>query len=107
MKTTLTHIGVVSLGRMLAIWTFVIGCIFLFVTTLFMLFAMLLGMMGNDPGAAFGGGLIGLVMSLVFGVVGLVFGAIAAFIAGAIMAIVYNIILGVGGGIDIDLRERK
>jgi hypothetical protein len=36
-----------------------------------------------------------------------VFGAIAAFIAGAIMAIVYNIILGVGGGIDIDLRERK
>lgn len=107
MKATLTHIGVISLGRMLAVWTFVIGAIFMLISTLFMMLAMLLGMMGNDPAAAFGGGIIGLVVSLVFGFIGLVISAVVAFIVGALMAIVYNIILGVGGGIDLDLRERK
>lgn len=107
MKATLTHIGVISLGRMLAVWTFVIGAIFLLISMLLMMLATLLGMMGSDPGAAFGGGLIGMVISLVFGFIGLIVSAVMAFIVGALMAIVYNIILGVGGGIDVDLRERK
>ena len=107
MKATLTHIGVISLGRMLAIWTFVIGAIFLLISMLLMMLATLLGMMGSDPGAAFGGGLIGMAISMVFGFIGLVVSAVMAFLAGALMAIVYNIILGVGGGIDLDLRERK
>ena len=38
---------------------------------------------------------------------GLVIGAIAMFILGFLSAVVYNIILGVGGGIDIDLKERS
>jgi uncharacterized membrane protein len=103
-KVTLSHIGAVSLGRLLAIWSFVIGIISLVIYTLIM---GLLALVGMAAGTDIVQTLVGLVISLVIGVVGLVAGAIFMFILGFISAIVYNIILGVGGGIDLDLRERN
>ncbi len=104
MKATLTHIGAVSLGRLLAIWSFVIGAIALLLYTLFML---IVGLLGFLAGADIIQMLIGIAIMLVMGVIGLVVTAIAMFIVGFLAAVVYNIILGVGGGIDIDLRERS
>lgn len=104
MKVTLSHIGAVSLGRLLAIWSFVIGIISLVIYALVM---GLLALVGMAAGTDIIQTLVGLGISLVIGVVGLVAGAIFMFILGFISAIVYNIILGVGGGIDLDLRERN
>jgi len=103
-KVTLSHIGAVSLGRLLAIWSFVIGIISLVIYALVM---GLLALVGMAAGTDIIQTLVGLGISLVIGVVGLVAGAIFMFILGFISAIVYNIILGVGGGIDLDLRERN
>ncbi len=107
MKVTLTHIGAFSLGKLLAIWSFVLGVILLVIAGVLMILATLLGMAtSNSPIEAFGGGIIGLIMFFVMGVFGLIVNSILAFILGALSAIVYNIILGVGGGIDFDFRDR-
>ena len=104
MKATLTHIGAVSLGRLLAIWSFVLGAISLLLYSLLML---ILGLLAYLSGADIVQTLIGIGITLVMGLIGLVVTAIAMFIFGFLAAVVYNIILGVGGGIDIDLRERS
>ncbi|MDD5340620.1 MAG: hypothetical protein PHV13_05250 [Candidatus ainarchaeum sp.] len=104
MKATLSHIGAVSLGRLLAIWSFVIGVISLVVYTLIMGLLALLGVVSGSTDLV--QTILGLGISLVMGVIALVVGAIAMFIVGFLSAVVYNIILGVGGGIDIDLKER-
>jgi hypothetical protein len=103
MKATLTHIGAISLGRLLAIWSFVIGAIMLLLYTLFM---AIMGLLGLAAGADVVQMLVSVVFMLIMGLVGLVVSAIAMFLFGFLSAVVYNIILGVGGGIDIDLRER-
>lgn len=103
-RVTLTHIGAVSLGRLLAIWSFVLGLISLVVYTIAMLFTALLGLAsGTDIVSTF----IALVIGFGMGIAGLVALAIGMFIFGAVSATVYNIILGIGGGIDIDLKERS
>jgi hypothetical protein len=103
-KVTLTHIGAVSLGRLLAIWSFVLGVIFLL---FYGLISILLGVLGMAAGADIVQMLLGIVITLIMGAIGLVVSAIAMFIIGFLAAIVYNIVLGVGGGIDVDLRERS
>lgn len=105
MKATLSHIGAVSLGRLLAIWSFVLGTISLVAYTILMALLALLGLVSGSTDLV--STIIGLGISLVLGVVGLVAGAVVMFIFGFMSAIVYNIILGVGGGIDIDLKERS
>jgi hypothetical protein len=105
MKATLSHIGAVSLGRLLAIWSFVLGTISLVVYTVLMSLLALLGLVSGNTDIV--STIIGLFISLVLGVIALVFGAIGMFIFGFLSAVVYNIILGVGGGIDVDLNERK
>lgn len=102
-KVTLAHIGAVSLGRLLAIWTFVIGVIFLL---LYGFFTMIFAVLGLASGADVVQMLLGIVFMLISGVIGLVVSAIAMFILGFLSAVVYNIVLGVGGGIDLDFRER-
>jgi uncharacterized membrane protein len=104
MKVTLTHIGAVSLGRLLAVWSFVLGVISLIV---YGIFTVLLALLGLSIGADLTQTIFGVVLMIVMGLVGLVVGAIAMFIIGFIVATVYNIILGVGGGIDMDLKERN
>jgi len=103
-KFTLTHIGALALGRLLAIWSFVLGLIFLVLYTFMMIIMALVGIVaGTDIVAT----IIGLVISMVMGVVGLFVGGIGMFIFGFLAATVYNIILGIGGGVDIDLKERN
>jgi hypothetical protein len=104
-RVTLTHIGALSLGKLLAIWSFVLGLIMYVIYMLLMLIMSLLGIVSGDQNAL-AGGIIAFIISAVVGFIGLFVYAIAMFIFGALAATVYNIILGVGGGIDIDLKER-
>ena len=104
LKVTLSHIGAVSLGRLLAIWSFVIGAIMLVIYSIIMI---VMAVIGIAAGTDFVQTVIGIILALVMGLVGLVIFAIAMFIWGFLCAIVYNIILGVGGGIDFDLKERS
>lgn len=103
-KVTLSHIGAVSLGRLLAIWSFVIGLIMLVIYTVLMMFAALFGIAaGTDIVGTF----VTLIIGLVMGVVGLIVFGVGMFIWGFLVAVVYNIVLGVGGGIDVDFKERS
>jgi len=103
-KFTLSHIGAVSLGRLLAVWSFVLGAVSLLLYTVLMMFATLFGLAaGTDFATTF----MALIMGLIMGVLALVGFAIGMFIFGFLSAVIYNIILGVGGGIDFDCRERK
>lgn len=104
MKVTLTHVGAISLGRLLAIWSFVIGLIALL---LWGLFSIILAIVGLAAGTDLVSTLVGVLISLVIGAVGLFVFGIAMFAFGFLSAVVYNIILGVGGGIDMDFRERQ
>jgi hypothetical protein len=103
MKVTLTHIGAIALGRLLAIWTFVLGLICLFI---YGIISILFALLGMAAGADLTQAIIAVVILIGMGVVGLVVSAIVVFIFGFIMATVYNIILGIGGGIDMDFKER-
>ena len=102
-KFTLKYIGAVSLGRLLAIWSFVLGFIFL---VLWGLLSLILGIVSYLAGADLVSTFIALLITFVMAVVGLVVWAIAMFIFGFLSAMVYNIILGIGGGIDFDVKER-
>ncbi len=104
-KVTLTHIGALSLGKLLAIWTFVLGLVMYILYMLMMLVLSILGIASGDQNAL-AGGIIAFVLSAVMGLIGLFVYAIVMFIFGVIAATIYNIILGVGGGIDFDFKER-
>ena len=103
-RVTLTHIGAVSLGRLLAIWSFVLGLISLIIYGVIMAILAVLGVASGTTDLV--STLVGVAIMLVMGVVGLIVMAIAMFIFGFLAAVVYNIILGVGGGIDFEFRER-
>lgn len=88
--------GVVSVGKFFAvfglIWGFFMGAFF----------AAGIGSMGTMMGThalGFGAGLIGLAVMVIFG-------GIFGFIGGAIVAIVYNIVLGAIGGVEMDLEPK-
>ncbi len=104
-KVTLTHIGAVSLGKLLAIWSFVLGLIMYVIYMVIMLLMAVLGIASGDQNAL-AGGIIAFIISAVMGFIGLFVYAIAMFIFGVLAATVYNIILGIGGGIDVDFKER-
>ncbi|MDD5096624.1 MAG: hypothetical protein PHY95_03885 [Candidatus ainarchaeum sp.] len=105
-KVTLTHIGAVSLGKLLAIWTLALGLIVYLLYLLLMGVMSLLGIVSGDQNA-FAGGIIAFIITAVMGLIFLVIYSIGMFIFGAVAATVYNIILGVGGGIDFDFKERS
>jgi hypothetical protein len=104
-KVTLNHIGAVSLGKLLAIWSFVFGLILYILYLLLMLIMPILGIAYGDQGAL-ASGVVGFVVAAFLGVVWLVVTAVLMFIFGVVTATIYNVILGVGGGIDLDFKER-
>lgn len=104
-RVTLTHIGALSLGKLLAIWSFVLGLIMYIIYMVLMLVMSLLGVLSGDQNAL-AGGIIAFIISAVMGFIGLFVYAIGMFIFGALAATVYNIVLAVGGGIDLDFKER-
>lgn len=107
MKVTLTRLGVVSLGRLFAIWAFVLSLLLTALISIGLLVSILLGIsISKDTNSILGGGLAGLLVFAVIGFIGAIINAVIAFIFGTLGAVVYNIVLGVGGGIDLELKER-
>ena len=79
----------------------------LVLAALMLLLLAIVGIMSSDnPTDILGGGAVGFIIFLVMGVVALIINSVFAFILGALAATVYNIVLKVGGGIDLDLDER-
>jgi len=88
--------GIVSVGKFFAVfglvWGFFMGIIF----------AAGLGGMGSvfgTPALGIGAGLLGLVFMVIIG-------GVIGFTGGVIVAIVYNIVLGAMGGIEMDLEAK-
>lgn len=106
MKVTLEHIGVVSFGKLLAIWAFIIGILS---TLLWSFIGLVLGYIQSSGGtqSAIMSGLFAGGGVLITGFIGAVASAVIAFLFGAVIAIAYNLFLGVGGGLDLDFKERK
>ena len=92
------RIGVLSCGKMLAALYAVLGLIAGGFMALFSLAGMQMqGQAGNAaaPGFAVGFGLASIIiLPLMYGVLGFIFGVVAAFI--------YNVVSGVAGGIEIE-----
>ena len=86
--------GIVSVGKFCA----VIGLIYGFILGLVVALGIGgLGSMMGSQGLAIGAGIVGLVVTVIVGGIG-------GFVSGAIGAIIYNIILGAIGGIEMDLE---
>lgn len=87
------QLGVVSIGKFFAVFGLVWG--------FFMGLVMAAGISGM--GSVMGG----LVLGFGVGLIGLVFvtllGGVLGFIGGAIVAIIYNFVLGATGGVEMDL----
>jgi hypothetical protein len=93
---TIKQFGVISVGKFFAVfglvWGFFAGIIL----------AAGLGGIGTVLGShtlGFGAGLFGLIFMVIIG-------GIIGFIGGAIVAIIYNIVLGAMGGVELDLEVR-
>jgi hypothetical protein len=93
---TIKQFGIISVGKFFAVfglvWGFFAG----------ILLAAGLGGMGTVMGShslGFGAGLFGLIFMVIFG-------GIIGFIGGAIVAVIYNIVLGAMGGVELDLEVR-
>jgi len=87
--------GVVSVGKFCA----VIGLVWGFLMGIFVALGGV-AMMGGHAGLGIGVGIVGFLIMLVIGAVG-------GFIWGAILAVIYNIILGAIGGIEMDLEAKQ
>jgi hypothetical protein len=88
--------GVVSVGKFFAVFGLVWGLL------MGIFLAAGLGGMGSALGfhaLGIGAGLFGLVIMVIIG-------GVAGFIGGAIVAIVYNIVLGATGGVEMDLEAK-
>ncbi len=103
-RTTITRIGVLACGKVMAM---------MMAVTMFivMLFAILIGLVigstvsrggGNGGpdiiGAIFSGGIIGLVLAPIFYGIG-------GFIYGMIIALIYNAAAGIAGGFEMEIEE--
>ena len=88
--------GVISVGKFFAVFGLVWG----FFTGI--LLAAGLGGMGTVLGShtlGFGAGLFGLIFMVIIG-------GIIGFISGAVVAVIYNIVLGAMGGVELELEVR-
>ena len=89
-------LGVISIAKFCGI----LGIIWGLVVGIF----MMLGIGGIA--AAMGRGALGAGIGIVGLIIMIIVGAIAGFIGGAILAIIYNIVLGAIGGIEMDLEVK-
>ncbi len=101
MKLKLKHIGAISLGKILGVWGFIISEILVLLISAGMVLMALIGASGDS------GGIGSAIMYLVFGSIGSVGTAIVMFIIGALTALIYTIILKVGGGLELEFEEIK
>ena len=101
LMTTATYVikqfGIVSVGKFFAIFGLVWG--------FFMGFILAAGLSGMSTGPGmhalgFAGGLV--VLGL-----GILMGGILGFIGGAVIAFIYNLVLGATGGVEMDLEVKS
>ena len=95
-------IGVLSVAKMVAAISLIAGFVVAVLTVLFGLVAVA-AMPFFDIPLIVGGG--GIVMALVAIFVLTILYAVLGFIAGAIIAVIYNIAAGIFGGIEVDLAS--
>jgi hypothetical protein len=107
MKQELKRIGVVSMMKVYAVVGFVLGLIYGAIIFLLMLLGGLsaASFVGGDSGA--GGGIMIAVVGLLIAIAIVFMFTIVEAIVGGIMAIVYNVIAGSIGGIEIELAEKR
>lgn len=104
MKLTLVHIGAISFGKLLALWSFIFGLLSL---VLWGIATVIITFLSLAAGANLTSIFIGIGISLGTGIVGVVIGSIVMFIFGFIAAVIYNILLELSGGLDVDYLERE
>lgn len=104
MKLTLVHIGAISFGKLLALWSFVLGLLGLILWTVASVILIILSLAaGTNATTAF----IGLGIGVGTSIIGVIVGSVLMFIFGFIAAVIYNILLELSGGLDLDYLERE
>lgn len=96
--TTIRRFGVLSVGKMMGLTYALIGLIFGAIFSLFAIMGSAIGM-AEDASAGMAGMLFGagaiIIVPLFYGLIG--------FIAGLIGSAIYNLVAGIGGGIEVEL----
>ncbi len=103
-KLQIKKVGVLSYAKITAVLCFIIGLllgvIYFFVAVVFG--AMLMGVGGRGGAAAGGFSFVyGLIMLIMFPII---YGAVG-FISGALGALIYNLLAGMIGGIEIEVEN--
>jgi hypothetical protein len=98
---TIKQLGIVSVGKFFA----VLGVIWGFFTGFLIAFGLgEMGPMMGTSAVALGAGIAGLVFMIFFTTI---IGGVFGFVGGAVVAIVYNLVLGATGGIEMDLEVKS
>ena len=104
-KLRIRKLGILSVAKIQAVMMFVIGLLIGILYGLIVIIYSLFGagMVGGDAALAIGGGGVVLGIGLMIGIP-ITYG-IVGFIAGAIVALVYNIFAGMVGGIEMEVEN--
>jgi hypothetical protein len=94
-------IGVLSVAKMVAAISLIVGFIVAVLTVLFSLLAVAAMPFFDIPLIVSGGGIV---MALVIFVLTILY-AVLGFIAGAVIAVIYNIAASIFGGIEVNLAS--
>ena len=104
-KLRIRKLGVLSVGKIYAVMMLIIALIFSIPYGLFIIVLALGGAsnMGGDNALALGGGgvAIGIMVMIGFPIIYGIFG----FICGIIGALIYNILAGIVGGVEIEVEN--
>lgn len=104
-KLRIRKLGVLSIAKMYGVMCLVIGLLIGIMYGLFIILYSLLGasMVGGDAGLLVGGGGVVFGVAVMIGIP--IFYGCFGFIAGAILALVYNVLAGFVGGIEIEVEN--
>jgi len=90
---TIQKVGILSLAKLFGIYGFIIGFI---AATLQLLASAIFASAISSGAPLIGGGLSLIIMPFILGV--------TSFLAGSMAGFIYNVILGLGGGLEIKIR---
>ena len=107
-KLRIKKLGVLSVAKMYAVMAFIISLLIAIPYGLFIIVFSLIGAAGasgqsNEGALALGGG--GIVMGIVVMIAIPIMYTVIAFIGGALGAVIYNILAGIVGGIEIEVEN--
>lgn len=107
-KLRIKKLGVLSVAKMYAVMAFIISLLIAIPYGLFIIVFSLIGAAGasgqsSEGALALGGG--GIVMGIVVMIAIPTMYTVIAFIGGALGAVIYNILAGIVGGIEIEVEN--